>query len=363
MKIVEIIPRLQTGGAEKFVVELANTFVEQGHECTLVTLFDLDESDVIARELQPQVKCVSLHKHAGADLGCFWRVLEVVKHEKPDVVHTHVGAIKYVSLAALFYRQCRYFATIHSEASREAGRGLELWSRKFLFNRNLVVPVTISPESQKSFLQFYGRTTSMIMNGCSAYKPSNSDASRFGFRDGIDLLFVHAARISEVKNQTVLVRAFKKLLADGYRVRLLLMGRCDSDKIMEEIRSAENANLVYLGERTDIRDVMAIADAFCLTSRQEGMPITLIEAFSVGCPPIVTPVGGCVNMVKHGINGLLAQDCTEDGYYSALKEYVSLTDDQRIQMKAEAYKSYSLYSIQETANQYINIFQQANDKN
>lgn len=363
MRIVEIIPRLQTGGAEKFVVELANTFVEQGHECTLVTLFDLDESDVIAGDLQPQVRRISLHKHAGADLGCFWRVLEVIKREKPNIVHAHVGAIKYLSLAALIFRQCHYFATIHSEASREAGTGLELWSRRLLFNRKLVVPVTISPESHKSFQQFYGWPTPMIMNGCSAYKPSNIDVTRLGFRDGIDLLFVHAARISEVKNQTVLVRAFKRLLADGYRVRLLIMGRCDSDQIMEEIRLAESESLVYLGERTDIRDIMAIADAFCLTSRQEGMPITLIEAFSVGCPPIVTPVGGCVNMVKHGTNGLLAQDCTEDGYYSALKEYVSLIDDQRMQMKAEAYKSYSLYSIQETANQYINIFQQANDKN
>ena len=42
-----------------------------------------------------------------------------------------------------------------------------------------------------------------------------------------------------------------------------------------------------------VRDYMIAADAMCLSSKMEGMPMTIIEAFSVGLPALCTPVGGC----------------------------------------------------------------------
>ena len=50
------------------------------------------------------------------------------------------------------------------------------------------------------------------------------------------------------------------------------------------------------------------------------MPVTLLEALSVGCIPICSPVGGIVNVVKHGVNGLLSKDSTEEEYYLTVKK-------------------------------------------
>ena len=363
MKIIEIVPRLQTGGAEKFVVDLTNKFAAQGHHCVLLTLFDLDEFDIVRNELSDQVELVSIGKHRGFDLRCYGRILQIIRRYRPDVVHAHVGAIKYLTLSTLLYRKCRYFATIHSEARREAGRGIELWSRKLMFNNRLMVPITISEESGKSFQQFYGWAAPMIMNGCSKYTPSQNMEQYLALRESVDLLFVHAARISDVKNQPMLLRVFQRLLSEGLKIRLLIMGRCDSDKIMADITAALCDGITYLGERADIRDIMAVADAFCLTSRQEGMPITIIEAFSVGCPPITTPVGGCVNMIQDGQNGLLSSDCSDEQYYKTIKQYIFSSDERRKLMKSKAFDSYRAYSITTTARNYLALFSHDNDKN
>lgn len=358
MKILEVIPKLQSGGAEKFVVDLTNEFINISHDCTLLTLFDLDKNDILSNHLCHKVKKHSLGKKMGIDLKCMFRSYKYIKEEKPDVVHAHVGAITYLILSAILYRKCKYFATIHSEAKREAGRGLNKLIRQFLFKFKLVHPVTISAESEKSFQKFYRRYGNMIPNGCSPYQPTQYNFLR-NWRENTDFLFVHAGRLQRVKNQISLVKAFKELLDDGIHARLLILGRKEDELVYEKIKPYFSDNIVYLGEQSDCRAYMSECDAFCLTSTMEGMPITIIEAFSVGCTPIVTPVGGCVNMIEDGVNGLLSTDTSEDSIYQSFKRFIEMNDSERSVLSQNARKTFETdYSIKKTANQYINLFEQ-----
>ena len=138
---------------------------------------------------------------------------------------------------------------------------------------------------------------------------------------------------------------------------MILLGRKEDDAIYNQIFPYFSNDIIYLGEHKDARAFINISDAFCLASLWEGMPITIIEAFSVGCPAIVTPVGGCVNMVEDGVNGFLVDDVSEDSYYQSLKRFVSLSEEERKQMKVNALKSYkNQYSIEKTCKDYINLF-------
>ncbi|WP_449440722.1 glycosyltransferase [Pedobacter steynii] len=76
----------------------------------------------------------------------------------------------------------------------------------------------------------------------------------------------------------------------------------------------------FIEGRHNVVDYLSIADAFCLSSIFEGMPISLIEALSVGCIPICTPVGGISQMIKHGKTGFLSRDVSVDSYCDVLKE-------------------------------------------
>ena len=62
-----------------------------------------------------------------------------------------------------------------------------------------------------------------------------------------------------------------------------------------------------LGERTDVSDLLQIADVFLLTSKSEGIPLTILEAFASNVPVVATNVGGIPEVVFNGENGLLAE--------------------------------------------------------
>ena len=360
MKIVEVIPSLGSGGGEKFVIDLSNTFAEQRHEITILTLYDLSEDDILKRYVQPNIALTSLSKRSGADLKCMFRLFRYIRMSSPDIVHVHLGAIMYILLSAVLCRRVKYYATIHSEARREAGSGLAKWGRYFLFRFGLVSPVTISEESEKSFLKFYKIPSHLITNGCSAFVKDNNASQQFSkYRNNVDYVFCHAGRIHDVKNQLMLVRSFNRIVKQGIKARLLIAGRAEDISIFNELKCFFSEHIIYLGEQPDIKSIMSQCDAFCLSSKMEGMPITIIEAFSVGCIPIVTPVGGCINMIRNGENGFIAKSVSEDAYFDSLMDFIN-TSQSRLDIIVENIKEdfKTNYSIDKTAKQYIEYFQE-----
>ena len=125
MKILQIIPNLGSGGAERFVVELTNELNNHGENCSIATLYDITQYDEVSISYVNNIKLFSLGKKQGWDIRQFWEVLQLIRKEKFDVVHAHIGAIKYILLASIFLRKVKFVATIHSEASREAGNKIE----------------------------------------------------------------------------------------------------------------------------------------------------------------------------------------------------------------------------------------------
>ena len=87
MKIIESVPNLNSGGGEKLVVDLSAAFYELGHECKILTLFAPAEGNILASQVNPQIRKDHLDKHLGFDIKCLFRFLRYVKKEKPDVVH------------------------------------------------------------------------------------------------------------------------------------------------------------------------------------------------------------------------------------------------------------------------------------
>jgi glycosyltransferase involved in cell wall biosynthesis len=68
------------------------------------------------------------------------------------------------------------------------------------------------------------------------------------------------------------------------------------------------AHLAWLpGERDDIADIMQGLDVFVLPSKNEGISNTILEALASGLPVIATAVGGNVELVEAGVNGMLVQ--------------------------------------------------------
>lgn len=362
MKIIEIIPQLSQGGAERFVIDLCNHLCNK-HQIVLIVLHKLDNYGFFLKELNSEVKIKCMNKHMGMDWQLFRKLYHIIKKEEPDIVHTHLRACIYTFYSSLKYKKARYYHTIHSQSPQEADGKLGLLLRKIAFKLHLMSPITISEDSQLSFEKTYGISSTLIYNG---RPPFEKNTTLLGHaKNEIDsfrhtpqsIIVVNVARIDTAKNQYALSQAIHELnIEQNINIELLIIGRKENADIIQKIESLQSPYIHLLGERKEPRYYMASADAFCLPSLYEGMPITLIECFSVGCLPLCTPVGGINNMIADGENGLLATGCDKNSIKKLLLHYCSLSKHEKTLIKQQSEASYSKYTMETCASAYEHLF-------
>lgn len=359
MKILQIHTKLVSGGIEAIVCGLANEMVKE-HNVTVCTIFQPKEDDVFYARLSPEVKKITIGKREfGFSLKEIFNISKLIGSGKYDVVHIH-GCFQYYALAALLHHsKTKIFYTIHSDAKMEN----QTWDqrlfrfKRFCFKHRWIRPVTISPNSQQSFTDLYGCESALVRNGITSPVFNKSLGVIEQYRKTPDtLMFIHPGRVSEAKNQVVLCQAFDQLIKDGHDIVLLIAGMAEDKRIFAHLEPYFQERLVYLGERRDVPQLMSECDAFCLPSIWEGLPVTLLEALSVGCIPICSPVGGIVNVVEDGVSGLLSKSSSLEDYISAIQRFIYMNEQDREIMKKHCLSTFKEYTIETTASNYINEY-------
>ena len=364
MKIIEIIPTLVSGGGERFAVDMANELSHNNE--VILLLFRLDGNlSFYLPQVSSAVRVVLLQKHPGFDLSLFFRVNRFIRREKPDIIHTHLKGILYAFLPELSF--VRGVHTVHNEPEKEAIDFLSRLVRRFLFRTKRVIPVGISDESSSSFEHFYRIEPVTIFNGRNV--PSHLDVSDT-VRSELDeyktdrntVVIIYLARIEKVKRQLMMAHVAKRLEKEGYNLVVLFIGRDDEQSVVNELRSGMPSCCHILGQRQNPLEYLKAAGAYALCSEYEGLPISLIEALGVGAIPICTPVGGVPNLIKNGVNGILAEENNEESFYIAVKKYLDLSPQQRNNMSSKAFESYAPFSMTECARHYFDLFTQVVEK-
>lgn len=121
------------------------------------------------------------------------------------------------------------------------------------------------------------------------------------------------ARLCESKGQELLIRAFAKLSKRHSQVRLWLVGEDqenDGGRYQEYLKNLAHElgveeKTVFWGHRDDVREMMRKMYLLVLPSRDEGLPLVLLEAMAEGIPVVATKVGGVAELVDNGQNGVL----------------------------------------------------------
>jgi glycosyltransferase involved in cell wall biosynthesis len=127
------------------------------------------------------------------------------------------------------------------------------------------------------------------------------------------------------KQPLVFVEAVVRAHAREPRVRGVLVGDGTERASVDRACGASSGAVRAIGTRRDIGDVLLAADAVCLTSRSEALPLALLEALAVGRPIVASPIGGVPGIVLDGENGELVACGDVDAFSDAL---VRLARDQ-----------------------------------
>lgn len=356
MKILQIIPQLTSGGAERFVVDLSNE-LSLRHNVTMLVSFPLEGNlSFYLPEVSSRVKVYSLSKKLGLDLFYIFRLFKAIREESPDIVHTHISAFAHFAILKWLFPKVKFVHTVHSDAKFESGGNIQTFLKRLFFKKRWCTAVTISKISDLSFGQFYGSEIrrTLIYNG----RPLSIEWSYENIIPHIEGNYnlVSIGHISKVKNHILLCTAVAELSKKGKPIDLYMFGRFADEDIVNKIKSLNCSRIHLLGEISNPRQYLRNADAFCMSSLIEGMPISLIEGLSCGLIPICTAVGGIVDIVEDGVNGFLSQDMTVESYISAIERFLSLSSEEIETMKHNCIEKSKMYSIEECSRQYEILF-------
>lgn len=362
MKIIQLDYALVSGGAEKFVVNLSNELAILGHDVEVCILRPdtINENIFNKQFLSDKVKFTSLGIERGFSLSKVYQVSKYIKSQKPDVVHCHLNVIPYIFPLALLCRGIRFLHTLHSIASAACGGKGQVGINKFFYKNNLIQPVTISKLCQDSYVDLYHLNNApcidngtVIASKTPLFESVKSEVESLKSTPNSHL-FIHVARFDEAKNQNLLIDAFNELNKRGVDFILLVLGaRFDTPEAKALVDKACD-RIKFLGVKPNVADYLYCAEAFCLSSNFEGLPISLIEALSAGLIPICTPVGGIPDVIEDGVIGYLSKDVSLDAYVEAIERY--LKDGLSSQRNMEYFNAN--FTMKQCAKKYLEVYTQ-----
>lgn len=362
MRILQIIPSLASGGAERIVVELCNEQAQQGEEVYLCTVQDPNIADYgfFKKELNKLVHFVSLNQSKGFQLGNVFRLFKIIRTIKPQIVHLHLSTLLYGYFLPLIFPSIRFVYTIHNLAHKTCNSGILKLLNKIFFKYKLIHVITISDECKQSYSDFYTLDNAILLyNGRSLDGKSESfhevETQLKGLKTSSgDMLFVHIARYHQQKNQSLLIDVFNRLDNEGKEFQLLILGDWSFCNEAKQLKKRACDRIHFLGTKNNVQDYLYCADAFCLTSIYEGLPISLLEALSCGCVPICTPVGGIKDVIQDGVTGYLSDGISVDAYYKSVIRFLESTDKIDKQVLKDYFES--KFSIEKTASEHIDFY-------
>jgi glycosyltransferase involved in cell wall biosynthesis len=232
-------------------------------------------------------------------------VTSLVRRERPHIVHVNsakAGALGRV--AAWLGRVPIRIYTVHGwsfTAHRGASATPYRWAERLL--RPLTtVTVCVAESERRAGLETKTcdeATTIVIHNGVDLPDTKVPEARAGPYR------VVTVGRLQAPKDVVTLVRALAGLPRGAYEAVIVGEGP-DRPGVESEIRRLGLESLVELaGARNDVAELLAKADLFVLSSRSEGLPLSILEAMAAGLPVVATNVGGVPELVVEGETGFL----------------------------------------------------------
>jgi glycosyltransferase involved in cell wall biosynthesis len=308
MKIAHVVDSMEVGGVETLVSQICTLQRDLGHE---PIVFVLDSAGGSVGSLGDRMLREGFDVRApsvGQLPGAIWKFYRILKELRPDVVHLHnPRPTSFASLAAKAARVPSVVSTRHSLAGRPRRRVTELkyaLAARFCDRIVGICDATVMnlmdahPSQAKKMVRVYNGILPIV----------RTPRERWPAKQGFTLVFV--GRLAPVKNLGILVEAFRGALQTDGNLRLWVVGDGSERQRLEDLahESGVAAKITFWGEQLDPAPFFSAADAFIMSSRSEGLPISLLQAFSAGLPAIVTDVGGMAEAVRLVGGGLIVSN-------------------------------------------------------
>ena len=333
------------GGAEKHLIDLLRTLSGCGVDLSVLCL----DADFFTERLSGNgAFYVNIRR---ARPGSLWEWVRILRDIRPDVVVFVDGVLWdfrwYASVAAWVARIPRRFSIAHllpppvpanikgwswGSVKGRIRRGRPLLGRGLLawcYSTTICVSDAIREALIRNY-HFPSHKTVTIHNGVSLSRFERSGSGGIVIRKkaGIgpeEFLLVSIGRLSEQKGFDILLLAMARLARHGVRCKCIIVGDGPLRKQLSEqsVALGLSNRVLFAGFQEDVRPYLEAANAFVLTSRNEGLPFALLEAMACGLPSVVTNVGGNAEALTNRVEGLIVPTESADDVADAISYLVT----------------------------------------
>lgn len=303
MKILYVITGLAQGGAERVVCDLADKMLEKGHEVKIAYL----TGEVLTRPNYNQIELIQISLTGAYSLPrAYLKLSKIIRNFTPDIIHAHmVHANILTRLVRLITPMGKLICTAHS--SNEGGAVRMLFYRVTDRLANLTTNVSntaVAAFEAKGAVPKGNMLT--VYNGVNFTNFTYSSEAKNAIVKELNLsidtkIILAVGRFSAPKNYPNLLHAVKILKAKLSTPFVLLIA--GDGELREEIEQLVrklniNDNIILLGRRQDIPELMSACDVFVLSSDYEGLPTVLIEALACQAQVVSTDVSGVHEIIS-----------------------------------------------------------------
>lgn len=360
-RILQIIPTLVRGGAEKQMTLLATHLPADKFETQVCTL---TSDGPYREELEAaNIPIHSINKKWKFDIGAYFRLKKLIKELKPDLVHTWIFA------ANSYGRYAAFNSGVKSIIAGE--RCVDPWKRwhEFAIDRYLAKRtqgIVTNSSGVKDFYEQKGlapESFTIIPNGISMPDQKPISEMRRVLLEALQLppetkLIGAIGRLWPQKRYKDLIWATDLLKCIRDDVHLLIIGdgplRWRLEKFRDQVEIADKVH--FLGERPDAKEIASCLDCFWIASDYEGQSNAVMEAMSAGVPVVASDIAGNRDLVIHDETGLLVEVGNRAGF-AQMTERILNDPDLATRLSINSIdRMQSEFSIQTMINRYAKYY-------
>jgi glycosyltransferase involved in cell wall biosynthesis len=326
VKVLSILTRLNIGGPARQELALTGEFARLGVEHVVVAgTSGPNEGDLgieMGADHVVRVPQLARPVRPWRDYPAYRRLKAVIAEQRPDVVHTHMSKAGFLGRSAAFAQRVPVTAHTYSGHvlddyfSPAISKTIEQIERRLAVSTSLIFAVaeTVRDEIVSHGIAPAERVT-LVHHGVDLEPYLDIGAGPGTLRAQLRLpddaiLVGFAGRLAKVKRMDRLVEVARRVCSANARVHFVVAGDGPERAVVEEaIATPELEERMHMvGWVVDLADFYESIDLVVLTSSNEGMPISLIEAAAAGRPAVATRVGGVPEVIDDGVTGFVIDD-------------------------------------------------------
>ena len=350
-RVLQIITRLDRGGSAETTLLVVSLMNHEKYEVFLAHGLSL-ESNMSIMEKEAVTLDMSLARAKGIkffalpslvrrlsfknDLLAFISIYRLIKQIKPHIVHTHTskaGALgrlaAYLAGAPIIIHTPHghvfhsYYGATMTNIFVFAEKMLSLMTDKIvaLTNRERDEHLEEGIASIEKYVIIHsGVMLDRLMNMSVDIKAGKK---KYGIPQDCNVVGV-IGRLVPIKGHKYLVSAAKNIIKESHNTVFVFVGDGYLDSSLK--RQAESIgvrkNIIFTGWRKDAVEILDLFDILVLPSLNEGMGKVLVEGMALGKPIVASSVGGIINLVKNGENGILVPPGDSDALGDAILQLI-----------------------------------------